>query len=164
MAGMVGDANAIPYLRHGAKVGPVLFVIGAIIWITVRIRQPILHPFDSRKYRSQGDAFMAFIFNNFLLEFWAFCLGFAMLIVVGGGSLMKTSPGFKAAIIEIQENDAIMERIGKYGGTGALVSGSTSTYNADLDFSVYGAKGGVRVNISLSKELGYWEVKSLQFK
>ena len=164
IAGTVGDANAIQYLSHGTIYGPVLFGIGTVVWIPLRIKKPILHPFNRTEYRSTFDALFAFMFNNFLLEFWAFCCAFGMLIVIGGGTAMKRSVGFRVAVAKIQGDERLTKQIGEFRGTGTLVAGSTSSSQANLNFSAYGTNGGTRVNIELKKELGDWKVNSLEFK
>lgn len=164
IAGTVGDVNAIPYLRRGATFGPVLFAIGTVIWIPLRIKRPILHPFNSNEYKSTFDALFAFMFNNFVLEFWAFCCAFGMLIVIGGGTAMKSSTGFQVAVAKIQEDERLTKQIGEFRRTGTLVAGSTSSTQANLDFSAYGTNGGTRVNIELTKKSGDWVVNSLKFE
>ncbi|MFC2186709.1 hypothetical protein ACFCT7_05255 [Fulvivirgaceae bacterium LMO-SS25] len=104
------------------------------------------------------------MFNNFVLEFWAFCCAFGMLIVVGGGIAMKNSTGFQVAVVKIQEDERLKRQIGEFRGTGSLVTGSTSETQAHLDFSAYGTNGGTRVNIQLTKESGNWTVNSIKFK
>ena len=164
IAGTVGDANAIPYLRHGAIFGPVLFGIGTIIWIPLRIKKPILHSFNSNEYRSTFDAIFAFMFNNFVLEFWAFCFAFGMFIMISSGTAMKNSVGFRIAVTKIQEDERLLNQIGEFQGTGIFIGGSTSPTKANLDFSAYGTNGGTRVNIEIAKESGDWKVNSLKFK
>ena len=72
-AGVIADGNSIPYLRHGAILGPILFVVGIVIWIPHRLKKPILHPLSLKEYKSSVDAIFAFVLNNFMLEFWTFC-------------------------------------------------------------------------------------------
>ncbi|WOK07763.1 hypothetical protein RT717_03880 [Imperialibacter roseus] len=163
ITGVICDAKAIEYLRYGAIVGPILFGIGTIIWIPLRIKNPILHPMNFHEYKSTADAFLAFIFNNFMLEFWAFCCAFGMLMVTGGGAAMKSSGGFNAAVTTIMADDELTNRIGEFQGTGILVSGSTSSTKAHLIFSAYGTTGGTRVSISLAKESGQWLTTSLTY-
>jgi hypothetical protein len=164
IAGAIGDANAIPYLRHGATLGPILFLLGIIIWIPLRLKNPIPHPFRPKEYKSSLDAVLAFMFNNFVLEFWAFCFGFGMLIILGGGSLMKSSIGFQTAITKIQQDEELKKRIGEYRNIGNLISGSTSSREADLVFSAYGTNGGARVRISITKESNEWQVNFIEYK
>lgn len=164
IAGTVGDAKAIEYMRYGAIVGPILFGIGTIIWIPLRIKNPILQPMNSHEYKSTADAFLAFIFNNFMLEFWAFCCAFGMLMVIGGGAAMKSSGGFNAAVTTILADDELANRIGEFQGTGILVSGSTRSTKAHLNFSAYGTTGGTRVSISLVKESGQWLTTALTYE
>ena len=163
IAGVIGDANAIPYLRNGATIGPILFIIGTLIWIPLRIKKPILHPYNSEEYNSVADTLFAFVLNNFVLEFWAFCCAFGMLLVLGGGASMKNTSGFEKAIEIVSIDREIANKIGVYKGTGALVAGTVSSTIADLDFSAYGTKGGTRINIKLSKETGEWILESLKF-
>lgn len=87
-----------------------------------------------------------------------------MLLVIGGGAAMKSSDGFQAAILEIQQDQQLCERIGVFRGVGTLVAGSTGAYDANLDFSAYGTNGGTRVNIELKKESGLWNVNKLKYK
>lgn len=164
IAGTVGDANAILYIRHGVTFGPILFAIGTLIWIPLRIKKPILHPFNTNEYKSTVDALFAFMFNNFVLEFWAFCCAFGMLIAIGGGAAMKSSAGFQAAVIKIQEDEQLTHQIGEFRGTGTLVVGSTSSNQAKLKFCAYGTQGATQVNIELEKVSGIWEVNLLKFE
>lgn len=163
IAGVIGDGNSIPYLRHGAIIGPILFAVGTVIWIPLRIRKPILHPFSSNEYKSSGDALFAFVLNNFVQEFWAFCCAFGMLLVIGGGAAMKSSSGFQAAVVKIQEDQQLTNRIGEFKGTGTLVAGSTSSTEISLDFSAYGTNGGTRVGIDLEIEGGNWKITKLKY-
>ncbi|MFT7036295.1 MAG: hypothetical protein ACJA2S_004824 [Cyclobacteriaceae bacterium] len=163
IAGVVGDGNSIVYLRQGAVLGPILFVIGTIIWIPIRIKKPILHAFNSDQYKSSADALFAFIINNFTQEFWAFCIAFGMLLVIGGGYSMKSSPGFQAAIDKIQYDEELIKRIGEFRETGSLVGGSTSPTEVKIDFSAYGTREGARVNIELKKEDGEWKIIDLKY-
>lgn len=163
VAGTVGDVNAIPYLRHGATLGPVLFAAGTVIWIPLRIKKPILHPYNSNKYKSTLDAQFAFMFDNFVLEFWAFCCAFGMLIAVGGGIAMKSSSGFQVAVAKIQEDEQLLKQIGEFRETGSSVTGSTSSTEANLTFSAYGSKEGTRVQIKLTKESRGWVVNFLKY-
>ena len=162
IVGIIGDANAIPYLRQGAIIGPVLFFLGTIIWIPQRVKNPILHPFNSNKYRTGFDASFAVIFDNFLLEFWTFCCAFGMLIILGGGAAMKSSDGFEAAILLLQEDEKVKNQIGELNGPGVLVGGSTSRTMAKLGFSVYGSKGSARIDIEVIKSSGEWDLVSLE--
>ncbi|MGF1635779.1 MAG: hypothetical protein ACFCUU_01815 [Cyclobacteriaceae bacterium] len=161
--GVIGDLNAISSLRHVSIVGLVFFIIGIFIWIPYRIKKPILQPLNSHEYKSNSDALFAFIFNNFILEFWGFCFAIGMLIVIAGGASMKNSVGFKVAIAKIQEDERLINRIGQFHGTGILVAGSTGSIMANLEFSAYGTNGGTRVYIKLEKESGEWKVNSFKF-
>lgn len=164
IAGVIGDANAIPYLRYGVTFGSILFMIGTVIWVSLRIKKPILHPYNSNDYKSTFDAFFAFMFNNFILEFWAFCCAFGMLIVIGGGTAMKSTNGFRVAIDKIRTDKQLINQIGDFKEAGILVAGSSGPTEAKLSFSAYGTKGGTKVNISVAKESGEWRVNSLKFE
>ncbi|MFT6055370.1 MAG: hypothetical protein ACJAS3_003690 [Roseivirga sp.] len=163
IGGVIADSNAHDILRHGVEIGPYLYLAGVLIWIYKRFKNPILHSFDLKKYQNLLDATIQFLLHNFLLEFWGFCGGIFMILLLNSGPFTK-SDAYQAALILMQEDQRITDEIGEFKEAGLMVGGSLNKVQAKLGFSVYGTKGGASINISLTKEEGVWKVESLRIK
>jgi len=163
IAGSIGDANAIPFLRHGMVIGPLSFVVGVLIWIPLRIKNPIKYPYSPKDFVSHYDAFWSFMFNNFILEFWAFVCAFTIVILLSTSIFMKHTDAYKKGIEVFKDNTALINKIGKYRGTGLLIGGTITNYCANLDFSVYGSSGGSRVQLKMNNDNGDWVLESFEF-
>ncbi len=162
IAGFVCEVNAIPYFRHLLIIGMIQFGIGTIIWIPIRLKKPILYPFEKRKYKSTGDALFAYLLNNFVLEFWGFCVAFGMIIVILGGSF-RQSKQLKFVIAKLEESKQLTEKIGVIQDTGIIVESSIGPGNMKFEFSAYGTKGAARVSVELNDQSGEWEIKNLKY-
>ncbi|WP_436516659.1 hypothetical protein [Ekhidna sp. To15] len=161
IAGFICEVNAVLYLRHLLIIGIVLFGIGIIVWLPLRLKKPILHPLNVDKYKSSGDALLAYVFNNYLLEFWGFCVAVAMMIVIIGGSF-RTNSRLQIAINKLQESKELEDKIGIIQDTGIIVSSSNSADFMKFELSVYGSKDGARVDVELDNQSGSWEIKELK--
>ncbi|MBW3546140.1 MAG: cytochrome c oxidase assembly factor 1 family protein, partial [Bacteroidetes bacterium] len=141
-----------------------LFMIGNITWITLRIKKPILEPYDSNKYASSVDAGLAFIFNNFLLEFWGFCIFLWMIAFIFMSVVFKESQGFEAATDFIEHNEEVLNRFGTINSYGTLITGSVSPTYASLGFSVYGSKNSGHITVEVDKNSGEWRLTQLEIE
>ncbi|QJD09378.1 hypothetical protein MY04_05585 [Flammeovirga sp. MY04] len=154
----------IPYLRHGVVLGPILFLIGVLIWIPLRIKNPIPYPNDPNHKKSIFDEILDLLLKNFFREFFAFCLAFGMFVTFLGNSILRNSSAFNTTVQIIQVDKQLEEIIGDFRSIGDQVTGSCSAEESQFEFSAYGTKGGTRVNIELINDNGDWKVKSLNFK
>lgn len=160
--GVIADGRAMPNLRYGAYIGPILFIAGVFIWIPLRLRNPILHSFSSYENQSFVDTAFGFFMDNFMREFWGFCIAFFMFMLLAGGYGIKQSIGYEAAIYEIKSNVEVKTKIGNFQSIGPILGGSTSTEMLKLGFSIYGSKGSSPIRIELKNENGEWKLISLE--
>jgi hypothetical protein len=160
--GIVGEIKAINYLYHGLIVAPLVFTIGIFMWIPKRIKSPILHPYSPKEYKSVADAVIAYLFNNFLLEFWA---GWSYLLVIGvlaGKLLFSQSEGFKSAKILMNQDETVKSEFGEITGIGHLISGSVSDQKASFFLTVFGSLKNGDIQIEVEKSQSEWELKKMK--
>ncbi|MEQ9305676.1 MAG: hypothetical protein RJQ14_17315 [Marinoscillum sp.] len=161
--GMIAEINAIDYLYHGLVVGPVFYTVGILWWIPKRLKKPILHPYDPDEYKSTSDAGLAFLMNNFLLEFWAGCCYLVMVMFLAGGLLMKQTEGYQVSEDILETDETVRSEFGKLRGMGHLISGSSSSQNAELLITIFGSEKNGSVKIDIVKQPDRWELEELKF-
>lgn len=161
--GVIGDGKAIRLLSFGAYLGPLLYVTGIFIWIPLRFKKPILHSFNSNGDQSFINSSFAFFMDNFMREFWGFCIVLLMFMILDSSVIIQSN-GYKAAISVIENNAEVKAKIGKFKTVGPIVGGSTSSSMVKLGFSIYGSKDSSPLRIELKNENGKWELTSLKLK
>ena len=162
--GIIGDGQAILILSYGAYFGPILYVVGVIIWATLRIKKPILHPFSTYRNEPVVNTIFLFFMDNFMREFWGFCMAIMMMLILGADAGFKQSDGYKAALEELKNNEELKNLIGDFKRVGPSVGGSISSSDARLGFSVYGSKNSSPIKIQMSKENQQWKLVSLEIE
>lgn len=164
IAGIIGDGRAISALSYGAYLGPFLYGVGVIIWVVIRIKKPILHPFSSYENEPTVNTIFLFFMDNFMREFWGFCVAIMMIMLVAGSEMIKQARGYEAAIEELKINPELKSIIGEFNRIGPILGGSTSSQMINLGFSVYGTKGASPIRIKMTKESDKWEFVSLEIE
>jgi len=159
--GLVGEFNEVDYLYHGLIIAPVVYTLGILIWLPKRIKLPILHPYSPDDYKSSADAAIAFIFNNFMLEFWAFWCYLLIVGSIAGKILLSQSDGFKKAEILLKEDVKFRNEYGEINGIGHLMTGSVSNQKANFYFTVFGSEKNGDVQIEVEKLHDEWKLKKM---
>ncbi len=160
LVGILADLNGVRYLNLFVLIGPAAFFGGMALWLFLRIQRPIVSPYDRKKYATQFDAILAFIFGNFLMEFFGFCVAVSMIWVIDNGIRIKNDKTFMDGIELLKNNPELYALIGDYKETGIMASVEKSGPFTIYDFSAYGTKGGTQVSIRLATEDGKVVLKS----
>lgn len=160
--GVIGDSKGISFLAMGLSIGPILYVIGVIIWIVKRAQNPIPFKLNVREYSTIFDSLMFFTIRNFFLEFAGMCAGIFMIMTLNNG-LFTRSDAFICALTHIKTNEQIKREIGVYQEVGKLVGGTLGKEKSNLGFTVYGSNGGLPIRVSLIKKENQWHVESLSY-
>jgi len=160
----IGEILALAPLKPLVWTSLGLYLLGVGFWTRIRFKKPIISPYERSNYQTSYDSILAFLFDNFLLEFWTFCLGAMMLLTLGLGENFKSKDPYQAAIENLKNNPDLIREIGTLNQTGFLVGGEIQTNSARLSLSIYGTKKGVRAYIIMKKDSTVWQVEKLTIK
>jgi hypothetical protein len=163
LAGILADLNGVRYLNLFVLIGPAAFFGGMALWLFLRIQRPIVSPYNRKKYATQFDAVLAFIFGNFLMEFFGFCVAISMIWVVDNGIRIRNETNFKAGIEILKNNTELKALIGDFMETGIMAWKEKSGHYTIYDFTAYGNKGGTQVSMRLTNDNGKVLIKSYWF-
>lgn len=160
----IGELLALAPLKPLVWSSLGIYLCGVGFWIRLRIKKPIISPYERSSYQTSYDSILAFLFDNFLLEFWTFCLGGMMLLTLGLGENFKSQDPYLAALENLKNNPDLIQEIGTFNQTGFLVGGEIQPNFAELSLSLYGTKKGVRAYITMKKDSTTWEIDKLIIK
>jgi len=160
LVGILADLNGVRYLNLLVLIGPATFFGGMALWLFLRIQRPIVSPYDRMKYATHFDAIMAFLFGNFLMEFFGFCVAISMIWVIDNGIRIKNDTTFREGIELMKYNPELRELIGDFKETGIMATVEKSGANTIYEFSAYGSNGGIQVSMRLATENGKVALKS----
>ena len=173
-ASFFGEAfHGQPYSTVGIIVSPILTLFGVIYWIkyyrVTRGHYPKIKTvwdnthFDGGRFSLNLD----FLLKHFL-EFWTLCILFWMGIQLILVLIFIRSDAFQAIKLYCQSNEKIHMQTGDIRYYGVLVGGNIPTASQDddanLSFTIVGAKGNFSANSKLTKHSGVWTVENLNLK
>ncbi len=117
----------------------------------------------AESHGGEVDLSFEFLLKN-RLEFWTFCMLFWMASVLIIGFTFKQTDAFQATKYYCKTQQEILLKTGDIKYFGVLVGGSISNGkaidNAEISFTIVGAKGNFNANSILFKESGNWTVKN----
>lgn len=160
----LGEIFALAPLKALVWTSLIFYLWGVGVWLRIRLKNPIISPYERAEYQTTIDSTLAFIFDNFLVEFWTFCLGGMILLTLGGEKFMKSKDAYQVALENLKNDPELKSQIGTFEETGFLVGGEIRTNYAELSLSLYGTTKGVRAYITMKKDSLVWEIEKIKIK
>ncbi len=157
-----------PYTLIGVIIAPMLLITGIVFWARDYKEKKGHYPRGEslrKNMTTLGGSLSlrpSYLKEKFP-EFVTFWFAFFMLMTLIGYLVFSRSDAFKATQAYCEANQDVLKQTGKIKRYGLFVTGSISTDQARLSFSVFGEKGHFEGMAWLENDEGLWKVESVEF-